>query len=92
MNTGVLIGDKIMCPWHSASFSIKNGFLNGAPSLNGIPSFKIVKKNGKSFVEVPAVLQNSLQAPLAKRDPNDKRQFVVIGGGPGGLTCAETLR
>lgn len=30
--------------------------------------------------------------PLAKRDPNDKRNFVIIGGGPAGLNCAETLR
>jgi len=30
--------------------------------------------------------------PLSKRDPNDKRNFVIIGGGAAGLNCAETLR
>lgn len=30
--------------------------------------------------------------PMVKRDPNDKRVFVIIGGGPAGLNCAETLR
>lgn len=29
---------------------------------------------------------------MAKRDPHDKRRYVVIGGGPAGLLCAETLR
>jgi NAD(P)H-nitrite reductase large subunit len=29
---------------------------------------------------------------MAKRDPADKRRFVIIGGGAAGLTCAETLR
>ena len=92
MSMGALNGDKVACPWHAASFSIKTGALNGAPSLNSLPSFKIISKNGKSFVEVPAVLPKSVQHPLAKRDLNDKRHFVVLGGGPGGLTCAETLR
>ena len=29
---------------------------------------------------------------MAKRDPQDSRRFVIIGGGPAGLNCAETLR
>ena len=30
--------------------------------------------------------------PMSKRDPNDKRNFVIIGGGAAGLNCCETLR
>lgn len=29
---------------------------------------------------------------MAKRDPNNKTRYVIIGGGAAGLTCAETLR
>ena len=29
---------------------------------------------------------------MAKRDPNNKKRFVIIGGGAAGLNCAETLR
>lgn len=29
---------------------------------------------------------------MAKRDPTDPRNFVIIGGGAAGLNCAETLR
>ena len=29
---------------------------------------------------------------MAKRDPNDNRNFVIIGGGGAGLKCAENLR
>lgn len=37
-------------------------------------------------------MPKSQTAPLAKRDPNDKRRYVIIGGGPAALMCAETLR
>jgi flavin-dependent dehydrogenase len=29
---------------------------------------------------------------MAKRDPENKTHFVIIGGGPAGLNAAETLR
>lgn len=29
---------------------------------------------------------------MTKRDPNNKTHFVILGGGPAGLNCAETLR
>lgn len=29
---------------------------------------------------------------MAKRDPSNKKRFVIVGGGPAALTAAETLR
>ena len=92
LSTGLLFDDKVLCPWHAASFSVVTGAVESAPGLNGLPKFEVSTKDGKHFVTVPVPLPGSLPQPLAKRDPADTRRFVIIGGGPAGLNCAETLR
>jgi len=90
---GMLFDDKVLCPAHAAGFSIITGQPESAPGLDGIPSFPIVERDGKFFVQVPeGKLPGSVTMPMAKRDPNDKRHFVILGGGAAGLNCAETLR
>jgi nitrite reductase/ring-hydroxylating ferredoxin subunit len=92
LTTGVLFEDKVICPWHSASFSIKSGRLEGAPSLDGLPRYEVYSKDGKHFVKLPENYNKAATASMAKRDPKNKSRFVIIGGGSAGLTCAETLR
>lgn len=43
-------------------------------------------------MKVPAVLPKGEPEPMAKRDPNNKTRYVIVGGGASGLTCAEALR
>ena len=92
MNTGYMFDDKVVCPWHAASFSVITGALENAPGVDGLPKFDIIEREGKFFVQVPSTLPRKQTQPMAKRDPNDKRRYVIIGGGPAGLLCAETLR
>jgi len=65
-----------------------------SPALDGIPTFTLIERDGKWFVQVPkeGLLPKKVAMPLTKRDPEDKRHFVIVGGGPAGLNCAETLR
>eukprot|EP00347_Sterkiella_histriomuscorum_P021448 403333940 len=92
LHTGTLYQDKVFCPWHSASFSIENGFIDGAPGLDGVPKYEVVEKGTQHFVNVPETIKKNEQPYLAKRNPQNKSRYVVIGGGPAGLSCAETLR
>lgn len=41
LDTGVLFDDKVLCPWHGASFNITTGALESAPSLEGLPKYEI---------------------------------------------------
>lgn len=53
----------------------------------------MIHREGKYFVEIPeAGLPSKASMPLTKRDPNNSQHFVILGGGPAGLNCAETLR
>ena len=89
----MLFDDKVMCPAHAAGFSIVTGKPEQAPGLDGIPSYLVIHRDGKYFVEVPeAGLPARATMPLTKRDPNNPLNYVIIGGGPAGLNCAETLR
>ena len=92
LSTGQLFDDKVLCPWHAAAFSVVTGALEGAPAHDGLPVFGIIERDGKFYAQIPETLPKKVTQALAKRDPTDKRRFVVIGGGPAGLFCAETLR
>lgn len=92
LSTGLMFDDKVLCPWHAASFSVITGTVENAPGMDGLPIFTITEKDGKAFVTVPVDLPRKHTQTLAKRDLNDKRRYVIIGGGPAGVNCAEALR
>lgn len=93
LDGGALFDDKVMCPAHTAQFSIITGQPESGPAMDGLPSFPVVEHDGAFFVQVPKDgFPGSETMPMAKRDPNDKRHFVIVGGGAAGLNCAETLR
>jgi len=56
LSTGQLFDDKVVCPWHAAAFSVVTGALEGAPGVDGLPTFSIIERDGKAFVQVPSTL------------------------------------
>jgi hypothetical protein len=82
-----------MCPAHAAGFSVVTGAIDSGPGRDGIPKYDVKKQGSQYFVEVPeGGIKQKEVTPMVKRDPNDKRNFVIIGGGAAGLNAAETLR
>jgi len=59
------------------------GDIEDFPGLDSIPKFKVTVINGNVKVSAnKKTLENSkFVKPLTKRDPDDKRTFIVIGSG-----------
>jgi nitrite reductase/ring-hydroxylating ferredoxin subunit len=92
--TGALGDGRIRCPWHGACFDLASGDIEDFPGLDSIPCYNVRIEKGQVFVRAKKSELNSGKRTkmMTKRDMNDKRVFVIVGGGPSGATCAENLR
>ncbi|XP_043910294.1 apoptosis-inducing factor 3-like isoform X2 [Protopterus annectens] len=91
---GALIGHRVRCPWHGACFNVKTGDIEDYPGLDSLPCFKVKVENGKVLVTANKLaLENSKRVKtMTPRDPHCSSTVLILGGGPAGLVCAETLR
>ena len=91
---GILVGDIILCPLHSAGFSIKTGEAAQGPIFDGLQTYKVERSNGVIKVRVPKVgwSQNPQNAVLGKEKVDKSKKIVIIGAGPAALSAAESLR
>uniref|UniRef100_A0A8C6SRF5 Apoptosis inducing factor mitochondria associated 3 n=1 Tax=Neogobius melanostomus TaxID=47308 RepID=A0A8C6SRF5_9GOBI len=84
---GVLSKGHVRCPWHGACFNIATGDIEDFPGLDSLPVFQVIlretsQKRTKPMVRCSAVINSS----------TGFSHVLIIGSGPAGLVCAETLR
>ncbi len=89
---GALSGDRVVCPWHHACFDVKSGDLEEPPAFDALPCFKVRIEGQEVLVSMPANAADRRTPPMVKRDPNNKKLFVILGGGAAGFMAAQTLR
>lgn len=94
LSTGALGEGRIRCPFHGACFNIKTGDIEDFPGQDSIPCYKVSIEGGMVKVRAKRseVENNKRTKPMVKQLGSDERTFVVVGGGPSGAICAETLR
>jgi NADPH-dependent 2,4-dienoyl-CoA reductase/sulfur reductase-like enzyme/nitrite reductase/ring-hydroxylating ferredoxin subunit len=85
---GLVVGDRVHCPWHHACFSLRTGEALAAPAFDGLTRWKVEIEDGVVFVRAP------LDTPAARAtDPQGAPgRVVIVGGGAAGFAAAEMLR
>lgn len=92
---GALNDNRVRCQWHGACFNIKTGDIEDFPGQDSLPCYQVtVADDGQVKVRAKRteLETNKRTKPMVKRINGDSRTFVIIGGGPSGAICAETLR
>lgn len=84
---GVRRGDRIVCPWHKATFCIRTGAVLEPPAVDKLPRFEVRVEGRRVLLTPPA------DAPPGETPPpGDGRCFAIVGGGAAGAVAAQTLR
>ncbi|GBD00644.1 Rhodocoxin reductase [bacterium HR18] len=90
--TGVLQGERIICPWHHACFHARTGEHLEPPGLDHLPTFTVRIEGESIWVEVPEDVASHRLPALVRRDVSDGRTCVVVGSGCAGAYAVEALR
>lgn len=83
---GLVVGETVRCPWHHACFDLRSGEALGAPALEPIPCYEVVRRGNR--VSVGAKLS---RAPVPA-PPENPAKIVIVGAGAAGAAAAEKLR
>lgn len=94
MVNGALGDGRVRCPWHGACFNLSNGDIEDFPGMDSLPCYQVKVEDGKVKVKARKrdLESNKRVKEMAKRDESNQQTFVIVGGGPSGATCVETLR
>uniref|UniRef100_A0A8C1C630 AIF family member 3 n=1 Tax=Cyprinus carpio carpio TaxID=630221 RepID=A0A8C1C630_CYPCA len=95
---GVLSKGHVRCPWHGACFNITTGDIEDFPGLDSLPTFQVthvplqpLRKFLSEHLLHPLVLTDCKKMSVINSSTGFSH-ILIIGSGPAGLVCAETLR
>ncbi|CAG4933365.1 unnamed protein product [Colias eurytheme] len=95
LHTGALGDGRVRCPWHGACFNLKTGDIEDFPGFDSLPCHQVTvtdKGEVKVRAKIADLKSNKRVKDTGAVSPCDDTSVVIIGGGPSGATCAETLR
>lgn len=86
LNQGLIVGDKVICPWHNARFDVSTGTKDSPPGLGGVPAYEVKTEEGDVYVRPRE------ESGESKKRESDGSSVLILGAGAAGDTAAETLR
>ena len=86
LSEGLVVGDTIRCPWHHACFHLASGEAIGAPALNPITCFQVLREGGRVRVG------SERTAPVPRKPASAPSSIVILGSGAAGAAATEMLR
>ncbi|HEY5388709.1 MAG TPA: FAD-dependent oxidoreductase, partial [Thermoleophilia bacterium] len=90
---GTLHVRRLLCPWHAATFDVRNGDLLEPPALDGIAAFRVRVEGDDVYVDRSEEPKRGRTMPMYACDlAADPREFVIIGAGAAAAAAAEALR
>ncbi|CAG9559290.1 unnamed protein product [Danaus chrysippus] len=95
LSQGALGDGRIRCHWHGACFNLKTGDIEDFPGFDSLPCYQVtITKKGEVKVRAKKsdLKTNKRTKELVEVTELEDTSVVIVGGGPSGGTCAETLR
>ena len=84
---GARNGNRIVCPWHKATFCLRSGALLEPPAVDDLPRYPVRTLNGRVLVG-----DQALNAGAPPTPEGAGSTYVIVGGGAAGASAAQTLR
>ena len=94
LETGLLVGDTVRCPWHHACFSLRTGEALQAPALDPLVRWTVECRDGRAYVIGKQEERDPLApvAPVTSVPTGHPKFIVIVGAGGAGSAAAEILR
>jgi len=93
LDEGVLHGDRLVCPWHQATFAARSGELLEPPSFFALPSYEVRVVEGHVYVDIAGDAPAQRTPPMAEPDlKQEPRTCMIVGAGAAAAAAAEAMR
>jgi len=87
LGNGLRCGNRVVCPWHHASFDTRNGSLLEPIATEGLTQYELTSDGDNVTVDTSAPIKKSID-----NDQLTDTHTIIVGGGGAGFMTANQLR